>query len=126
MSVTSRCNKSWNQGLIWVTWELVVAPVGDRDMSRSLELPDSIYQALLDAAEASGVTPVDWIAQRLPRVNGSASSETERKAGLARLLQHTVSLGKPTGANNEQIDADLAREYANSPDGAPSGTTAES
>jgi hypothetical protein len=36
-------------------------------MSRSLELPNSIYQALLDAAGASGVTPVDWIAQRLPR-----------------------------------------------------------
>jgi hypothetical protein len=68
-------------------------------MSRSLELPDSINQALLNAAGAGGVTPVDWIAQRLPRLNGSASSKTERKAGLARLIQHTVSLGKPTGAN---------------------------
>jgi hypothetical protein len=89
-------------------------------MSYSLELPDSIYKALLDAAGASGVTPVDWIAERLPKRDGSSPSEADRQAALARLLQHTVSLEKPTGSGNEQIDVDLAREYANAHEVPPS------
>jgi hypothetical protein len=89
-------------------------------MSRSLELPDSIYQGLLDAAGASGVTPVDWIAERLPRKDESSSTVAERQAALARLLQHTVSLGKATGSDNEQIDIDLTREYADVHEAPPS------
>jgi hypothetical protein len=76
-------------------------------MSRSLELPDSIYQGLLDAAGASGVTPVDWIAERLPRKDGSSPTESDRQAALVQLLKHTVSLGRATGAGNEQIDIDI-------------------
>jgi hypothetical protein len=87
-------------------------------MSRTLELPDSVYEALLDAARARGIAPVDWIAEQLSscpsQANASASqaSEDDRQAALARLLQQTVSLGRPTGAVNELIDGDLAREYA--------------
>jgi hypothetical protein len=73
-------------------------------MSRSLELPDAIYKGLLEAAGASGVTPVDWIAERLPRKDESSPTVAERQAALARLLQHTVSLAKTTGADNEQDD----------------------
>ena len=82
-------------------------------MSRSLELPDSIYKGLLNAAGASGVTPVDWIAERLPKRDESSPTEADRQAALARLLQHTVSLGKATGAGNEQIDIDLGNEHPN-------------
>jgi hypothetical protein len=89
-------------------------------MSRMLELPDSIYQALLEAACASGVTPASWIASRLPRSSGLASSVAERESALARVLQHTVSLGHATGTDNEQIDADLAREYGD-PHDVPQG-----
>ena len=89
-------------------------------MSRSLELPDSIYEGLLEAAGASGVTPVDWIAERLPRKDESSPTVAERQAALARLLQHTVSLGKATGSGNEQIDIDLARECANAHEVPPS------
>jgi hypothetical protein len=35
-------------------------------MSRPLELPDPLYDALLQAAQASGTTPQDWIAAHLP------------------------------------------------------------
>jgi hypothetical protein len=31
-------------------------------MSRTLKLPDPVYKALQEVAEASGTTPVDWIA----------------------------------------------------------------
>jgi hypothetical protein len=92
-------------------------------MSRLLELPDSIYKGLLDAAGASGVTPVDWIAERLPRRDESSPTEADRQAALARLLQHTVSIGKATGSGNEQIDIDLAREYADAHEVPPSQAT---
>jgi hypothetical protein len=32
----------------------------------AIELPASIFDALLRAARASGTTPVDWIAAHLP------------------------------------------------------------
>ncbi len=83
-------------------------------MNRTLELPEPVYEGLVEAARAVGTTPADWIARRLtesrPR-RPQTISEEERRAALERLLSHCVSLGYPTGADNEQIDADLAREY---------------
>ncbi|MBI1766463.1 MAG: hypothetical protein HYR56_34075 [Acidobacteria bacterium] len=40
-------------------------------------------------------------------------SEEQRQAALAGLMQHAgaVSSGNPRAGDNEQIDADLAREY---------------
>ena len=35
-------------------------------MSRMLELPDPVYQALEQAATAKGLTPAAWIAAHLP------------------------------------------------------------
>jgi len=35
-------------------------------MSQNLELPDPIFDALQDAASASGTSPVGWIAAHLP------------------------------------------------------------
>jgi len=35
-------------------------------MSRSLELPDPVFNALEQAASASGTTPVGWITAHLP------------------------------------------------------------
>lgn len=35
-------------------------------MSQPLELPDSVYDALTQAASASGTTPVGWIVAHLP------------------------------------------------------------
>ncbi len=42
-----------------------------------------------------------------PETNGETKS-----AGSIRELFGSVSLGHPTGSDNETIDADLAREYA--------------
>lgn len=46
-------------------------------MSRIIELPEPVYQALRDAAEASGVSPAAWIAAR---VGAPTEHETERMA----------------------------------------------
>ena len=89
-------------------------------MSRSLELPDPIYDALVEVASASGVAPADWIASRLPFVAAPARSGNEGSSPMNRLLRHAgaVSLGHGTGTDNDAIDADLAREY-----GDPHGET---
>jgi hypothetical protein len=48
-------------------------------MSQTLELPDTLYTALKEAAEARGLTPVAWIATHLQH----ARSETESEANQA-------------------------------------------
>jgi hypothetical protein len=87
-------------------------------MSRLLELPEPIYEALVEAARASGVAPADWIATKLPREFVPGPREAEQ-AALERLLRHAGSfdLGHPTGTDNEAIDADLAREYDDTHEG---------
>jgi hypothetical protein len=87
---------------------VVVARV--KIMSRTLELPDVLYDALIEAAQADGVTPVDWIAEHLP-LPPPRPTPAERQAAHARLRQHIVALGHATGIDNESIDADLARAY---------------
>jgi predicted DNA-binding antitoxin AbrB/MazE fold protein len=46
--------------------------------------------------------------------NSCAASAAQRAADLARLMAHAgaVDLGRTTGADNETIDADLARQYS--------------
>ena len=85
-------------------------------MNRSLELPEGVYKDLVQAAEASGKTPAGWIQERLPKNgpigNGAHASDAELAAADATLDASLVSPGHPLRADNEQIDADLAREYA--------------
>ena len=73
--------------------------------SLHLKLPDEFRQSLLQVAAMAGQTPEEWAAgvlrQRLARQDD----------GLRRHLG-ADNLGKPTGANNTQIDADLTRAYA--------------
>jgi hypothetical protein len=71
----------------------------------TVTLPDELRQALAEVASDTGQTPEEWVAalvrQRLPKRD-------------ARLRRHfgAVDLGHPTSADNAQIDADLARAYA--------------
>jgi hypothetical protein len=79
----------------------------------TLELPDEIFQPLARAAAQAGQSLEQWATVQLQTCAASADRQA---ADLARLLQHAgaVDLGQPTGANNERIDADLAREYGSS------------
>ncbi|MFO0892273.1 MAG: hypothetical protein U0790_24440 [Isosphaeraceae bacterium] len=80
-------------------------------MPRSLELPEEIFNALMVAAQAQGVEPAEWIASHLPPQH-RRGTEAERKAARELLSAHIFTLGRATGVDNEEIDADLAREYA--------------
>jgi hypothetical protein len=83
-------------------------------MGRTLKLRDEIYEALRQAARGSGMAPEEWIAARLPAFdvrNGGGPTTKEIARANARLRMHIVSSGRPSSCANEQIDADLAREY---------------
>ena len=83
-------------------------------MNQTLELPEKVYAALVEAARADGVSPTEWIEGKLPRSAIGTGSDQERFHALERLLRHAgaIDLGHPTGTDNEQIDADLASEYS--------------
>lgn len=90
----------------------------------TLELSDEVYTAIRRQAETAGTSPAHWIASTLERQFGrgparqvarARRTEAEKRAARERFEQHfgEVDLGYATGVDNEQIDADLAREYAN-------------
>jgi len=53
-------------------------------MSRSVELPDEVYQRIAAEASAAGTTPAEWIAAQLPTccpdANGAASASDTPEA----------------------------------------------
>ena len=106
----------------------------------TITLPDAIYQPLIEAALKEGCTPeefvVEQVAQAVPvrATNGEPREKSditqffgvghahearhqlsaeERAQAKARLRRHAgaVSSGDLHSADNERIDADLAREY---------------
>lgn len=86
----------------------------------TLELDDEVFAAIQRHAEAVGTTPAAWVADSLERKYGRSSHISRQKAdeqrGRERFENHfgEVDLGRATGADNESIDADLAKEYASS------------
>jgi hypothetical protein len=76
----------------------------------TLELGDELYQPLAHAAQQAGQSLEEWAAAQL---RSCAAASARHAADLARLLVHAgaVDLGRPTGADNQSIDADLARAY---------------
>jgi hypothetical protein len=80
--------------------------------SRTLRLPETVYQALDAAARAEGLTPSDWLAAHVPcpgqePADGAGASDDD-----AWLEECIVTAPHAVGSDNEQIDADLARAYA--------------
>jgi hypothetical protein len=43
-------------------------------MTRTIDLPEDVYTTVRDVAEASGMTPADWIAAHLPSQAASAEN----------------------------------------------------
>ncbi len=80
-----------------------------------LHLSDDVLAALRREAEAAGTTPEGLASRALEhrfRLYEEASpSKTEADDPFERCFGN-VDLGYPTGSDNESIDADLAREYA--------------
>ena len=88
-----------------------------------LELSDVVYTMIQRQAEAAGTSPAHWLADTLEQQDGrghvgqnalARRTAAEQQAARERFERHfgEVDLRDATGADNEQIDADLAREYA--------------
>lgn len=82
-----------------------------------MELPEAVYNALMQTAQREGTTAAliaDTLARRpIPPTTNPRPEPTHEEidAANARLRQIMVDLGYATGTDNESIDADLAREY---------------
>jgi 23S rRNA pseudouridine1911/1915/1917 synthase len=81
-------------------------PVSDEYIEFTAELPDDLRMVLGELRRGSS--------EELRGTEGNSwELERERAEAMARLMGHAgaVNLGHPTGADNESIDVDLAREY---------------
>lgn len=89
----------------------------------TVELSDTAYAALQVRARAAAQSPAATAAAALEQhfgaldkqdESGRSTTEAEKKAAKERFEQHfgEINLGRATGADNEGIDADLARAYA--------------
>jgi hypothetical protein len=78
-----------------------------------ISLPDNIYQGLLAAAHAEGVTPADWIATQLPK---SADALEECDPGAVEHLfgafdsRNTLSVCPPDSSGKSPESRVLGRD----------------
>ncbi len=90
----------------------------------TLQLSDEAFATILRRAETAGLSPVGLVVASLERQFGvsealapvTPATEQAKPAARERFERHfgAVDLGPATGADNESIDADLAREYGGS------------
>lgn len=87
-------------------------------MTRTLtfEIPEELYRTFEQMAAKYGKSTeqvaLEYLAQHAPKPRPKLSEEELREA-RQKFSRHVgaASFGHPTGADNESIDADLAREY---------------
>jgi hypothetical protein len=88
-----------------------------------LELSDEAYTTIQRQAESAGTSPAHWLATTLEQQYGlqhawhnarQPRTAAEQQAARIRFEQHfgEVDLPEAVGADNDHIDADLAREYS--------------
>ncbi len=85
--------------------------------SLSIRLNDDVFHTLQQQAVAAGTSPEELAAaslQREYRAIRGERSEGDLQAARERFERHfgEVGLDTPSGSDNESIDADLARQYA--------------
>jgi hypothetical protein len=81
-------------------------------MSQTLEIPDTLYTALKEAAEASGLTPVAWIAARLQHAQSVTESQAKQANGprtLADLFAGRV--GRIRSGGREHLSEECGAKF---------------
>ena len=81
----------------------------------TVEFDDAIFESLRRRADQAGITPAEWVAERVASQLKAGQVPVESvEEGRRRFeaLIGSVDLGAPTGTDNESIDRDLAEEYA--------------
>ena len=84
----------------------------------TITLPDEVFQPLVEAATKLGQTPEEFlVGQATQAIPAKArNGEMKKKGDITRFFGSWDS-GDPNSADNERIDADLAREYGRGLDG---------
>ena len=84
----------------------------------NIQLSPEAFTALQQLSLVTGRTPSEEAAAAIERQLATAPlrpklSEQEAQAARERFERHfgSIDLGRPIGIDNEQIDADLAKEY---------------
>jgi uncharacterized protein len=82
----------------------------------TLELSDEVCTALKKKAENAGISLSEWIQVSLDQQSGLSSqlkTEAGNETARQRFRHHAgaIDLGYPTGADNDNIDADLIKAY---------------
>jgi hypothetical protein len=90
--------------------------------SLNIELSDPTYRELQTEAQESNTTPALLAAKAVEQkyVRSPTNPRNAHLSDAERLLRRqrfeecfgSVAVGHPSGADNDAIDADLAREYA--------------
>jgi len=89
----------------------------------TLELSDEVYADLQQKANSVGVSIAEWIVAVFNNQSNGVSealhSVAQQEEARQRFRNHAgaISLGHATGIDNENIDADLAKAYANEYEG---------
>ena len=84
----------------------------------TLEISDEVYADLQRKANALGISVTEWIVTVLSRQGGTFSSTMlspeRQEEARQKFKSHAgaISLGHATGVDNQEIDTDLARAYA--------------
>lgn len=84
----------------------------------TLEISDEVYADLQRKANAVGVSITEWIVTVLSRQGETVArvtlSSEQQEQARQKFKSHAgaISLGYATGSDNQAIDADLARAYA--------------
>ncbi|ETX05731.1 hypothetical protein [Candidatus Entotheonella palauensis] len=84
-------------------------------MSHMLEIPDTLYAALQKAADASGTTPLGWIAAHLPNPVDAEDLRKEYDAEpktLADLFAGRV--GRIRSGGEERLSEDCGAKFTDS------------
>ena len=98
--------------------KLIIVPKVEDFMSKTivLEIPDEVYSSVRQQAERSGSTAEKLALETLLenfRTDGDKSTDTANVAALSKLMKFAgaADSGNLQSADNEVIDADLARSY---------------
>ena len=82
-------------------------------MSHTLEIPDPLYTALKEAADAEGLTAVDWIATHLPDAQ-QAERVTTRALGAPKTLADLFRgrVGRVRSGGAERLSDHCGEKFA--------------
>jgi hypothetical protein len=79
-------------------------------MSQNLYLPDAVYKALQQAAEANGTSPADWIAAHLPETTSTKESRSSSEDDwIDRDFLKTYALEADDSVSLEAVRRALAK-----------------